>query len=79
MSEVHEVIIYSNPGEKMLWDSILNGTFFPTFLWFAGGMLSFFVLYYAIKNINRRSEEAAPLIAGIASFIVGLVCAYKFA
>lgn len=77
---MQEIIVYRNPGEKMFWDSVMNGTFFPAFLWFAGGMLvSYLAIYYGLVAINRRWSEGATLIAGISSFIIGCFCAYKFA
>lgn len=74
---MQSIIVYRNPLEAMLWEGLMNGSFFPLIV---GIVVFFFVLLLSNKILNKvrttgnraRNTDISFLIgavAGIASVI----------
>lgn len=83
--EQDSIIVYRNPAEKMIWESIMEGHFFyNVFILSSGMLIGFLVIYFGLSAIfNRvrfRNEYTNFII--LAAIIGGIFLAcfgvYKF-
>ncbi len=49
-----EVIVYSNPAEKMMWDFLMSGNAFPFIVFFVIYFLTLVVCFRFAENYNRK-------------------------
>ncbi len=62
MSNTQEVIVYSNPAEKMMWDLLMSGDAFPLIMFFVS-YLVFLIIYFRSLETRRYTKKTNAIVS----------------
>lgn len=74
MKDPTEIIVYRNPGEKLLWDSVLNGYAFPVLAAVVVFFVCLFSLTYRHEMINRDTPFYVRHAVALSSVVAIAAC-----
>ncbi len=72
---MQEIIVYRNPMEAALWNTIMSGDFFPAIV----GIVVFFLVFLGVNRILNKGRMFGKTVARNTNIALGLGALLGFA